>query len=386
MSFLTVLVFLFLLSALIFVHELGHFLTAIRNGIKAEEFGFGFPPRLLGVVHDDATGKWKVLFGDRDVKSEKTVYSVNWIPFGGFVRMKGEDENGLDEPDSFASKSAWVRVKVLSAGVAMNFLFAWVIMSALFLVGIPQAITSDDVRAHAEDVSVQVLSVDSGSPAEAMGIMPGDFIDAVDDVAIETDRDLSESVAERSGRELTMVVRRGEDAYDLVGTPREHPPEGEGALGISFAEVGIVRYAWYEAPVLGARAVWNSTAMVFGALGALVGHLFAPGGGEAPDVTGPVGIVYLTKQMSELGTVYLLQFAAILSVNLAVFNILPFPGLDGGRILFVILEKLKGGPVREAIEQRAHQVGFLLLLLAMLLVTFRDFSRFDLLGKIGNLF
>lgn len=385
MSLFTILLFLLLLGVLIFVHELGHFLTAIRNGIKAEEFGFGFPPRLCGIAKDKKTGKWRIVFGSRDIESDRTVYSINWIPLGGFVRMKGEDESTLIEPDSFAGKSAWIRFKVLSAGVMMNILLAWVLISSLYVMGVPQAVT-DETRAEAEETFVQVIAVAEGSPADTMGLRPGDRIAGIDDLPVTTTDSLSSMIEERQGQSVSATVLRGEDSEILIGTPRANPPEGEGALGISFAEVGIFSYPWYQAPLLGAQATWYATGSIFSAIGNILSKLVIGAGDSSADLTGPVGIVYLTKQMSDLGIAYLLQFAAILSINLAIFNILPFPGLDGGRILFVLLEKLKGSPVREAIEQRFHQIGFLLLLVLMLAVTLRDVVKFEVIEKIGNLF
>jgi regulator of sigma E protease len=385
MSLFTIILFLLLLGVLIFVHELGHFLTAIKNGIKAEEFGFGFPPRMLGVAKEKSSGRWRVVFGGRDIESDGTVYSVNWIPFGGFVRMKGEDENALDEPDSFAAKPAGIRVLVLAAGVIMNFALAWVLITSLYVMGVPQAVT-DENRSQAEETFVQILGVVSGSPAESMGLQPGDRVKAVDGIAVSTTESLSNLVSDRQGNSIELDILRGDRSEVLRGTPRMEIPEGEGALGISFSEIGIFSYPWYQAPLLGAQATWYATGSILSALGTIVGQLILGHGGDGADLTGPVGIVYLTKQMSELGVAYLLQFAAILSINLAIFKILPFPGLDGGRILFVLIEKLKGSPVREIVEQRFHQIGFLLLLVLMLAVTLRDVAKFEVLEKIGSLF
>lgn len=384
MSIVTIILFFLVLGVLIFIHEFGHFVTAVKSGIKAEEFGFGFPPRLAGFVNDDKTGKWKVVFGDRELVSKKTVYSVNWIPFGGFVRMKGEDENALRDPDSFAAKPAGTRILVLSAGVAMNFILAWVLVSGLYFFGFPQPVT-EETRAQTHDISIQILGVSQGSPAEAMGLRPGDRLVSVDGIDVPSLDQAQRLITERKGSEIPLGIGRGTRSLILYGTPRVDAPVGEGALGISFAEIGTVRYPWYMAPIKGAIVTWNATAAIFGALGALLGNLFLGKGGAA-DVTGPVGIVYVTKQMSELGIAYLIQFAAVLSVNLAIFNILPLPALDGGRIFFILIEKVKGSPVRETVERRIHQVGFLLLLLAMIAVTMRDISKFDLLRKIGNLF
>jgi regulator of sigma E protease len=358
--------------------------VARKSGIKAEEFGFGFPPRLLGVVKDSKTGKRKVFFGDRDVPSEHTIYSLNWIPFGGFVRMKGEDSNALLDTDSFASKPVGTRIAVLAAGVIMNVLLAWALITSLYAVGFPQPVT-DGNRHLATDVAVQIFSVAKGSPAESMGLRPGDRILAVEGVAVSGLAEAKRTIDSRLGKETAVLIGRGGETLALRGTPRQDAPANEGALGISFAETGSIRYPWYEAPVRGAQATWNATTSILSALAGMARGLFL-GNGAGVDVTGPVGIVYATKQMSELGIAYLIQFAAILSINLAIFNILPLPALDGGRILFVIIEKFKGTPVREVIEQRFHQVGFFLLLLLMVVVTVRDFSQFRILEKIGNLF
>ncbi|NTW14000.1 MAG: RIP metalloprotease RseP [Candidatus Moranbacteria bacterium] len=384
MSIITIVLFFLVLGVLIFIHEFGHFVTAVKSGIKAEEFGFGFPPRLAGLVNDDTTGRWRVVFGDHEIISRKTVYSLNWIPFGGFVRMKGEDANSLTDQDSFAAKSAGTRIFVLAAGVAMNFLLAWVLVSGLYLFGFPQPVT-EETRAQTNDISIKILAISQGSPAEVIGMRPGDRLVSVDGIGLSTLNQAQQLIADRKGSDIPMEIRRGNQTLTLHGTPRIDAPAGEGALGISFAEVGTVRYSWYQAPVKGAIATWNATMSIFSALGALLAGLFLGKGGAA-DVTGPVGIVYVTKQMSELGIAYLIQFAAVLSINLAIFNILPLPALDGGRILFILIEKVKGSPVREVVEHRAHQIGFFLLLLAMIAVTVRDVSKFELLRKIVNLF
>lgn len=383
MTLTTILIFFVLLGVLVLAHEFGHFIVAVRNGIKAEEFGFGFPPRLLGVVKDDLNGRRRIVFGDAEVVSKHTIYSINWIPFGGFVRMKGEDENALIEPDSFASKPAGVKVAVLAAGVVMNVLLAWLLTTWLFFSGVPQPV-SDGNRADATDISVQILSVDKGSPAEQMGIRPGDRLLSVEGAVVNGTDQAKALVDANLGREIAITIERGGQSRTLRGTPRLDAPQGEGALGIGFAETGTVRYSWFEAPIRGAQATWDVTVSVMEALVGMVVGLFS--GRQAVDVTGPVGIIYATKQMSELGLTYLIQFAAILSINLAIFNILPLPALDGGRILFVIIGKVKGAPVREIIEQRTHQVGFILLLLLMAFVTMRDFSNFHIFEKIGGLF
>lgn len=380
---LTVLIFIILLGLLVFVHELGHFVTAVRNGIRVDEFGFGFPPRMFGVIKDDA-GKCRLVWGNKEMPSGKTVYSLNWIPLGGFVKIAGEDGHDTSDPNSFASKSAWVRIKVLGAGVAMNFLFAWFLISVVLMLGMPQPIEPSE-RGQYPNAEIQVLSVGKGTPAEAMGLSMGDAIVSINGEKIQSLERVSQIIGENKGKSISIDVDRFGQAFSLSGTPRTEYPASEGALGISFSETAVVSYPWYEAIYRGAIATYNITMAILEAFGKMIASLF---GAEkaALDVTGPVGIVYLTKQMSDLGLPYLLQFAALLSINLGIINILPIPALDGGRILFILIEKLKGSPVSRRVEGMIHQVGFMLLLLLMLFVTVRDFAQFDILEKLTKLF
>ncbi len=380
---MTILIFIILLGLLVFVHELGHFLTAIRNGIRVDEFGFGFPPRLFGVARDE-NGKFKIVWGSKEMPSGKTVYSLNWIPLGGFVKIAGEDGHDVSDPNSFASKSAWVRIKVLGAGVFMNFLFAWFLIAIVLMLGMSQPIEPSE-RGKYENARIQVLSIGKGTPAETMGLVPGDALIMINGEKVTSLEQVSQAISSNKGKEITVEVDRFGKALSLSGTPRTEYPANEGALGISFSETAVVSYPWYEAIYRGAITTYNITMAIFEAFGKMIASLF---GAEKTqlDVTGPVGIVYLTKQMSDLGLVYLLQFAALLSINLGIINILPIPALDGGRILFILIEKLKGSPVSRRIEGMIHQVGFILLLLLMLLVTIRDFSQFQILEKLTRIF
>src|SRR3989344_996307 len=368
---LTILIFLVLLGLLVFVHELGHFLTARRNGIKADEFGFGFPPRLVGIVKDDATGRYKIVWGGQDIVSRHTIYSFNWLPLGGFVRIKGEDGSGADDPESFAQKSPWIRIKVLGAGVFMNFVFAWLLIAIVFTLGLPQPINPEQ-RAQYPDAKIQILEVKQGTPAAMMGLQLGDEIVTIAGERMTSLKQVSEIIASRKGQILEMKIDRLGKEMTLSGVPRTEYPAGEGALGISFSETAIVSYPWYESIYRAAIATYNITIAILQAFGTMLAGLFGAGTGAPVDGPGRVGIVYLTKQRSDLGIAYLLQFAALLSINLAIINILPIPALDGGRILFILIEKLKGSPVSQRVEGMIHQVGFILLLLLMLLITFRD--------------
>lgn len=375
----TIVIFILVLGVLIFVHELGHFLTARRNGVKAEEFGFGFPPRMFGVVFDDFTKKFRLVKGNEDVESPHTVYSLNWIPLGGFVRIKGEDRDAPLEPDSFAGKSVWVRFKILVAGVVMNFLLAWVLFAVVLMLGFPEQINPED-RAQYESTQVQILQVQPGTPAETIGLLAGDVLKKLDTTPVKNLSVVTDYIAAHKGKEIAVTIERGGKVLVLKGTPRTDAPAGEGALGISFSETAIVEYGFLEAVWKGLEQTYLKTVEIFTVLGTMLASLFT-GAKTSVDIAGPVGIVYLTKQMSELGLAYLLYFAAILSINLGIINALPIPALDGGRILFVLIEKLKGSPVSQKVEGYVHQIGFILLLLLMVWVTFYDILRFNIWDK-----
>lgn len=385
---LTIIVFILILGVLIFVHEMGHFLVAIRNGIKADEFGFGFPPRIFGLVKDEKSGKYKFILGSKDIKSKNTVYSLNWIPLGGFVKIKGESGEGKSESDSFAGKSAWIRTKVLAAGVIMNFFLAWVLLSITLMIGAPQAIDDSE---NIKDAKVQISQVVPGAPAEEMGLKMGDEIYAAGAIGqkvwseIKTTEAVQVLADKNKGKEIILKIKRGQETLELKGTPRMEYPENQGPLGISLSRTAIISYPWYESIWMGLAAVFNLTLAIFAAIFGIFKSLFL-GGGVPVDVAGPVGIAILTKQVTALGLVYVLQFTAILSINLGIINGLPFPALDGGRILFILIEKIKGSRVSQKAEQITHTVGFFLLIALMVLVTFRDFVRFEIIDKMKGLF
>ena len=384
---LSILIFVAVLGLLVFVHELGHFLTAKFHGIHSDEFGFGFPPRLGGVYKDDETGCYRLILGNRDVVTKNTIYSLNWIPLGGFVKIKGEDgiEGSTPEADSFAEKSAWVRIQVTVAGVVMNLLLAWVLISIVFMIGLPQPIAENE-RSLYPDARIQILSVKPDTPAASMGLQPGDIILSLDNQKIETLEQVGEYIRAHKGKDITVKVSRFGKEMTIHGTPLATTKENEGSLGISYSLTATVKHTLLGSIKDGFVSTLTITGAIFAALGKMVVGLVTGQGGAGAEITGPVGIVYLTKQMSDLGIAYLLQFAALLSINLAIINILPIPALDGGRILFILIEKIKGRPLNQRVEGIIHQTGFILLLLLMLFVTIKDFVTFDILAKIASLF
>ncbi len=393
--FVTILIFGLILGILIFVHELGHFLTAKRNGITSHEFGFGFPPRLFGVVKDKKTGKWIKVWGNREYHGDTTLYSINWIPLGGFVRIKGEnpikeDDINMDElsdedkafvkmstdPDSFSMKSKWVRFKVLVAGVTMNFLLAWVLISIVLMIGAPEPISDDlDPSKVVRNIGVQIVEVESESPADEIGLKIGDSVEKVcgmgECVDIDTADELKGTILSYQGEEIDVYVTRGKETVVVSGIPRTDIEEGQGALGISMMETALVRYSPLEAIWEGLMRVIGLIIMILVAFWTMITGLLS-GNGAGAEVAGPVGIAMMTQQMRDLGFVYLLQFAAILSVNLGIINILPIPALDGGRIVFLIIEAIKGKPVNQKVENTMHTIFFVALIGLMVIITARD--------------
>lgn len=353
--FITIIVFILILGLLVFVHEFGHFVVAKKNGVRVEEFGFGFPPRIFGI------------------QKGETMYSINLIPLGGFVKAYGEDGTDRDNDRSFGAKKVWQRATILVAGIAMNFLLAIVLLSFAHMIGLPAVATDEDINAG--KANVQITEVSQGSPAQKGGIQIGDIVKQVNEQEIKGVQNFQNLVKENLENDMRITVLRGSEEVSLTLTPRVNPPEGEGAIGVGLVETVMKRYPWYLAFWQGLKSVYYATLMsVIGLATVLQGLLL--GGRVSGDVAGPVGIAVLTGQVTKLGFVYILNFAAILSLNLAIINAIPFPALDGGRLLFLLIEKIKGSPVSQKVEQIVHGTGFALLILLMIVITVRDIGRF----------
>lgn len=369
---LTIIVFVIILGLLIFVHELGHFISARKLGVRVEEFGFGFPPRMFG-VYKDKNGKWKKVVGNKELeKDQKTVYSMNWLPIGGFVKIFGEEGEGSNNPKSFSSKPAWVRGLILSAGVIMNFVLAMVLLTIGFKIGLPQAIEEGD---EARDVKIQIAQVVNDSPAKESGLNVGDEIVTVNGEEFLEIKDLQEEIKSESGSEINIEVKRGDEVVIVKSTPRENPPEDEGALGIALAKTGIVSYPFFQSIWMGITTTFGLVIAILLAFYDIIHNLIVQEPVSA-EFAGPVGIAVLTGQVTRMGFVYILQFAAVLSINLGILNILPFPALDGGRILFLIIEKIRGKKISQKVENTVHTAGFFLLILLLVVVTFKDVVKF----------
>ena len=355
---LTVVVFLIILGLLVFVHEFGHFITAKKMGMKVEEFGFGFPPRLIKLFHKDGTD-----------------YTLNWIPLGGFVKIKGEAGDHLEDEDSFSHKKPWQRFIVLIAGVTMNMILGWVLLSIGFMIGMPQVIDSSSPSATVTAESIQIVSVDPNSAAAEAGIKPGDKILQIDGDKISSIAQLQD-IVKQSSAEVTLLLDRGGKQIDLKITPRPLSENGDKVLGVGLVKTGIVSYPFFQAIIEGGKATVYLTWQIVSSFAVLLKNLVT-GQQVSADIAGPVGIAVLTGQVMQLGFVYLLQFAALLSINLAIINILPIPALDGGRILFLAIEKIRNRPVDQKLEAFIHNIGFILLMILLLFVTVRDIGKFN---------
>ena len=354
----TALLFVLVLAVLVLVHELGHYLAARLFKIDVEEFGFGFPPRATGVK------KWG------------TIWSLNWIPLGGFVKLKGEDDPHDVGHGSFASKSAGVRAAVIAAGVIMNLILSSTLFAAGFMIGVPQLVDDLPKNAQLHDRRIQVMEVLPDSPAAKADLRPGDAIMTLDGQTLADITAIQEYVAAHDGKTVHVVVTRGPDAVteDLVPAVIEGSG-GKAIMGVALAETAIVSFPVHVALLRGFAATGYYAKEIVVSVWQLIAGLVTTGKSKV-DFSGPVGIAVLTGRVARLGFTYLLQFVGLLSVNLAVINILPIPALDGGRLMFVIVEKLRGKAVRPKVEAALHKIVFFLLLGLALLVTLKDVDRY----------
>jgi regulator of sigma E protease len=356
--FLTIIVFLLILGLLIFAHELGHFVSAKKAGVKVEEFGFGFPPRIFGFKKGD------------------TIYSINAIPLGGFVKIFGEEQDDKRSESKFAfyNKPIWQRAVILVMGVVMNLILAVVLLSIVHMLGIPTFVEQGQ-EANYRNIQIQIVETAKNSPAEIAGIKIGDTIVSLaygsEKVEIKEIEEVQKFIGFHSGQEISVEIKRGNEIIVKNLTPRVDPPKEEGALGIAMSKTGLVSYPWHTAISKGIEATGKLAVTMITMFWLLIKTLLFQGK-MIGDVAGPIGIAVLTSQVVQLGWVYVLQFAAILSINLAIINILPFPALDGGRLLFLLIEKIKGKPVKVKTERIAHTLGFAILIGLMIIVTLRD--------------
>ena len=331
---------------------MGHFVVAKLTGVKVEEFGLGYPPRAIGK------------------KLGETIYSLNWLPFGGFVRLFGEQEaeaEGSKNPRAFFNKSKKQRIAVILAGVFMNMVLAVVCFSAIYSInGIPEEVNY-----------IVVDGIAPNSPAQLAGLQTGDKVLSIDGLAKTTTAEFVDYLKNKAGQEVTLGLQRGEQKIETNLIPRVNPPQGEGAVGVAVSNYDNVFYPAWQMPfrggtVTGVEEAYGWTKMMFGGLWQMIYGLFA---GQKPEVRGIVGIYEITATVAEQGILPVIKFMGILSINLAVINILPFPALDGGRFAFIMLEKVIGRKIKPKIEAYINMAGMAVLITLMVLVTVADILR-----------
>jgi|GEM_PF-121642 regulator of sigma E protease len=407
------------LSLIILVHEAGHFLFAKLAGIRVLEFGFGFPPRMFGalkrhgrrveresieesvretvtdtahgevteIVHEVReidevvpTAKWTFFFGKPSVeeaedawRSGATIYSLNWLPFGGFVRLYGEDGVSTDESEregrkhgiAFSAASFPRKALTMLAGVTMNIIFGWVLFSAVYMIGTPE--------------HLMVADIAPASPAEAAGLVAGDVIVRVEAGGVVLEDPIGTNAfigltKANLGEPMALSVQRGSDIHAVTVTGRVNPPAGEGALGVALNTIGTTRLPFFSALWEGMRSTGQMlVAVAVGFYDIITGIFVHPE--IFKSVSGPVGIVDAAVQTGSLGIVYVLQFMALISLNLAVLNLIPFPALDGGRFLVIAFERLFRRELSRRFQMVVNSVGFVALVLLMVFVTVQDVGR-----------
>jgi len=358
----TIIAFILILSVLVLIHELGHFLVAKKLGIKVEEFGFGFPPKVFGK------------------KIGETIYSINLLPVGGFVKLYGEDAAGGGSikksassqkqvassqlKRAFFARPVWQRFTVVIAGVVMNFILAVVLISYLFGV---QGVAIPTKQIH-------VTEILRNSPAEKSGIKLNDVIASINGQKITLTQDFIKEVKADQGKEIRLGILRNKENILVTLVPRKIYPKGEGPVGVGISNIEIKKYKWYEAPFFGTLEALKFSWMIVAGLSQMVFDLIVHGT-KPQGVAGPVGVAQLTGQAVSYGVNATLWFIALLSINLAVLNVLPIPALDGGRLFFIIIEAVTSKKVNPKYESLSHAVGLAVLLGLMALITVFDVMR-----------
>lgn len=356
-----ILTFVVVLVALIVVHELGHFFAAKISKMRVDEFGIGYPPKLFGKK-----------FGE-------TEYTLNALPFGGFVKIYGEDLDHTDEDSAraFANRPKILQAFVLAAGVAMNILVGWLLIAIVLFSGAPRALTPEQVPS-ATNVNLTVTYIVPGSPAAEAEVRAGDIVvsstygeNNFSGVNVE---EFISHVGNASGEEVSLTVLRGGEEIVLSIVPEEGIIEGQGAIGVGLATVGSLEVSFFEA--LGESVIVTGVLLRDVTVG-ITTFLFQAltFSADLNQIAGPVGIAGVVADASENGLIPLLSLTALISLNLAVINLLPVPALDGGRLLFVAIESIIRRPIPVQVAQTANTIGFLLLLLLMVVVTISDIGK-----------
>lgn len=361
---MSVIIFIIILAVLILVHEFGHFIVAKKSGIRVEEFGLGYPPRA------------KKLF-----RKNGTDFTLNWLPFGGFVKIFGEnpdDEHisGIHKSEALISKPRYVQAAVMFAGPFMNFFFAWLIILVSLLVGLPTTLDESFDRKFVTDESSIITQVLPDGPADLAGLIPGDVVTGVtiteQDFDINNSSELHELVLANPGEEVILSYEREGQPGSADLMPVDI--DGDKLVGVGISEFGIYEPSIGRAFIDSFRFTGTMIANISVALWDLITGAFT-GTADVENLAGPIGIVGLVGDASDMGLIYVLTFTALISINLGLVNLIPFPALDGGRLLFLLIEKIKGGRVNYAVQNVINLIGFSLLILLMLYISYNDIVK-----------
>ena len=391
-----IIVGLLVLMFLIVAHEFGHFIAARRNGVKVKEFGICFPPRAIA-WQKGKDGKWHRLPKSKWKKpdNDSLILSLNWIPIGGFCAMDGESDADTKK-GTFGATTFWQKTKILFAGVAMNWLVAFVILTILALTGLPKFIDNQfsiDADAHVDAKPVAVASVQENSPAATAGFQVGDLITSINGQEVTTGTEIIDYDNQHPGQKLDFTVIRDDESITL--SPTLNNTDSEYLLGISMStSQTLTRYTW-SAPIVGAATTVQLTGETFRGLGVLVWNLcsgiasqFNPDdavreqgrtaiGAAGDSVSGPVGIIgTIFPAFTASGPTNLAFLAALISVALACMNVLPIPALDGGRWLLIAIFKLRKKKLTKETEEKIVGRAFLVLLALIILITILDITKF----------
>ena len=379
---MSIIIFVIILLVLVVSHEFGHFIVAKLNNIRVDEFSFGFPPKLFGK------------------KIGETTYNFNLLPLGGYVKIYGENvdeadflEVGfLDKEETeekvelakryMANKPKHIQAMVLVAGIVMNLLVAWLLLSIGFMTGLPTSVGNAPKGAVIQNQALTITSVSANSPAEKGGIKVGDKIISLDTKTDSTKllspnlgtEGVQNFVKAHKGQEVNVSIVRGKEPMNLTVVPVENKTGDSVMIGISMDTIGTLKLPIH-------KAIWEGLKLTFDVtIGTIVGfynliHSALLGKANMANLTGPIGIVGVVGDAAKFGFIYLLSFTALISINLAVINFVPFPALDGGRLLFLLIEKIKGSRIKPKIANTVNAIGFGLLMLLMVIISYHDIVK-----------
>ncbi len=356
---MSILLFILILLVLVLVHEAGHFVVAKLAKIRVDEFAFGFPPRLFSF------------------KKGETTYAFNLLPLGGYVKIYGEDANEVkpeDKARSFSAQPRLVQAAVIVAGVVMNIVLAWVLISATLAIGILAPVDNDE-GFPVQNARMMISEVSAKGPADISGIAGGDYLisltDGADSVLATSPEVVSAFIGPREAKPITVTYEHQGKEMKATMLPVSGISQKGAAIGIFMDMVGILKLPIDQALYHGVIKTWQYTKMTAIGIWAFLSQAIV-GNGNFDDVTGPVGIVKAVGAASSVGFANVLLFTALISINLAIINIIPFPALDGGRLLFITIEGILRRSIPTRVANYVNFGGFALLMLLMLLVTYHD--------------